>query len=66
MGLHLLRDFAVGRVLLLFVRERGAIQVKKFRPVKADAFGAIPGRGFDFVGQLDVRRENDVPAIARG
>ena len=66
MGLHLFRNLAISRVLLFLARQCGAVEIKKFRAVKSDAFRAVARRGFHLVGQLDVSRENNVPAIASG
>ena len=63
--LDLLRDFAVGLILILLARKRGPVQVKKFRPVKADAFRAVAGGSFDIIRQLNVGREHDVAAVSR-
>ena len=54
MRANLFRHFSIGRVLLLFTREGRAIQVEKFRPIKANAFRSIARGGFHVVRQFDV------------
>ena len=66
MGPHLFRYFAISRILFLFARECGAIEVKEFCPVKTDSLRSITRRSFHVVGQFDVGRKDDVPAIPGG
>src|SRR5437773_1773086 len=63
---HLFRYFAISRILFLFARERGAIEVEEFCPVKTDSLRSTPGRRIHVAGQFDVGREDNVPAIAGG
>ena len=60
----LLGHSPVSLVLLLLRRQRRAIQVKKFGPIKADALGAILRHGVNVIRQFDVRRKNNVPPVA--
>ena len=61
-----LRHVAIGRELLLLRRQRRLVEIEKFGPIKADAFGAVAEDRVHFLGQLDIGREDDVAAVAGG
>ena len=63
--LHLLGHFSIRFVLFLFARERVAIHKKKFSAIEPDPFSAVFGNRFHVAWQFDIRRENNVAAVAR-
>src|SRR5712691_6991556 len=61
-----LRNFSIRLLLFLLSGKRVAIQIKKFRAIKADSLGAIGCNRIDIVRKFDISREDDVTSVAGG
>src|SRR6266542_2881977 len=65
-GPHALRHFSIDFVLFFLGGQSAAIQIEKLRAIKSDSFSAVGDDCINILRKLDICREDNVPAIARG
>src|SRR5207302_10736822 len=56
-------DAPIRLILLLLARQGIAIEIKKFGAIQPDSLGAVSRDAVNIVGQLNVRRQDNVIAI---
>src|SRR4029434_3928164 len=65
-GSHAVCHFSINFILFLFGWQSVAIQIKELGAIKSDSVSAVRCDCINILRELDICRENNVTAIARG